>query len=338
MYNLTRNPLRTLGYDTSERQVELSRGVNLHEIRLRLTGTVTVAGGAADGALVEDGVARLIERVRLIHDGFVYVDLTGRDLYHLRRRMYPRVRAATELAAAGVQAASAIALDLSIPLSPGYLANPYDVFLAAMQVAREFTLYVQFATGLTTAASGAGSAALITGGDRTVTLPTFSVEIIEVTSVSSRPPLYLPHLSATYGDQFAAADTEHEFLLRQSRRVLGHLVQMQYGSGLAAQADGINRITLQSDNVYRWNRINFEFFKADEVERFPAVPATGDTAAIYLNFADNGKLGTVLDPRALGSNARYLFDVDAPTSSPGRLRIVEYALLAKPGVTQAVNP
>jgi hypothetical protein len=333
VYNLTRNPIRTLAYDTAERVVDLTRGVNLHELRIRLTGTVTVATGAADGTLIEDGVARLLERVRLIHDGFAYVDVSGRDLYHLRRRMHARVRAATELAIPGVQAATPFALDLTVPLSPAYLANPYDVFLSAMPTSTEFALYIQFATGKTTAGSGAGSAALVTGGDRTVTLPTFSCDISELCSISNKAPMYLPVVTGTYSDQFAAADTELAYQLRQSRRILGQLVQAQHGANAVIQADAINRITLQSDNTYRYNRVGFEHFKAEEVERFPAVPATGDTGTLYLNFADNGKLGTVLDPRAMGQNARYLFDVDAPTSAPGRLRIVNYELGVKPGVT-----
>jgi hypothetical protein len=333
--NQFRRKLRSFLYNEQQLEANLTQRVNLHELRFRVTGTLTVAGGAADGALVEDGVARLVESIICDHDSNKFVEsIGGRDLLYLTRRLYPQVVAVTAPAIPGVQAGTAFRCDFILPFSWANLANPYDVFWAAQNVEQQLKLFLQFATAKTTAASSAGSGVIITGGDRTVTLNNVKCVVTEVYSVSAKKPQYLPIMRATNSDQFAAANSELPFRLTTKRKVLAHLLQMRQGATSATQ-DGINTITQKANGVFPIETMEFDDLKAEERNRFPAVPAT-ENGTILLGYAENGKLGTVLDPKNLGTDPQFVFDVDAPTGAPGAVRIISWELETREGVTEQV--
>lgn len=335
--NTFRRRLKRFLYNEQQLEADLTRKVNLHELRMRVTGTLTVAGGAADGALVEDGVARLIESVICEHDGNKFVEaIGGRDLLYLGRRLYPQVVAVSGPAIPGVQAGTALRCDLIVPFSWKNTANPYDVFYAAQDVQQALKFYLQFATSKTTAASSAGSGVIITGGDRTVTLANVQCVVTEVFSISGKKPQYIPILRATQSDQFAAANTELPFRLTTRRRVMAHLLQMRQGATQATQ-EGINTITLKANGVFPIETMDFDDLKAEERNNFPAVPST-ELGTVFLNYAENGKLGTALDPKSLGTDPQFLFDVDAPTGAPGSVRVVSWELEVRDGVTEQVVP
>lgn len=337
MFNITLNPLRRFGYDTAEREVELTHGRNIHELRLRLTATVSIGAGAAAPTIVQDGVARLIRSLRVNHDGFDYVEpIGGRDLQYLMARCFPQTVAPTTLATADA-GTYPIAIDLVIPFTWQYLADPYDVFLAAMPVAQQLKLFVQLEDARTTAASSPGSAALLTGGDRPITITDFALDVVEFSSTpSGRQPQFLPVITAGGSDQFVTANTELEIELRQSRRLLAQLFQYQNGSALNTQA-GIRAITLVASNVRLINGVRFGQLKSIERNAFPAVPAA-EVGTLLLNYADNGKIGGALDPKRIGTNPRFLFDVDAPATNPGRIRVVNMELAVRAGITAVQTP
>lgn len=333
MYNLSFRPIRTWGYDTAEREVELTHARNIHQLRLRLTANVSVAGGTTDGTLVQDGILRLIRSVRVNHDGFDYVEpISARSLWYLQRRVVAQPVAPTTLTSAGVQTNTAIALDLIVPFTSAYLANPYDVFLPAMPVTQQLKLFVQLETGTTTAASSPGSSALITGGDRNVTITNLLVDVVEVSSApSGLLPQYIPVITNTNSDQFTTANSELEIELRQSRRVALQLLQYRMGPAENLQA-GINRFSLVAGNVRIFDAVTFAQLKSYERATFLGVPAD-ETGTIVLDYLDNGRLGSALDPKRMGANPRYLLDVATPTTSPGRIHVVGFELAVRPGWT-----
>jgi hypothetical protein len=276
-------------------------------------------------------VVKLVQSLRFRHDNFDYLEpMSGSDLHYLTRRTYPRVRLITAPAIPGVQAATPFVAELIVPWSPRFLANPYDIFLPAMNVGSEFHYYGRFSTATSNAASAPGSGALIAGGDRTVTIPTFQVTVTEMYSESAVRPKLMPLITRGSTAQFAAATTELPYELTTQRQILLDVFQYRLTSDVIQ--DGINAITLLSGNVRRWDRVAYLVAKGIEQNQFPAVPAP-EIGTIGFNFADNGKFRQALNPKRMGSQPRYLFDVAAPVGVPGFLERVSIELMTRDGIT-----
>lgn len=330
----------TLPYSQAIQQIDLTRAANLHYLRLRLTASVTIAGGTTSGTVLADGPARLLQSIRCVHDGFQFVEpVSGRDLYLLTRRCFPQVVALTNLADGAAQAGTAISVEFVVPFSWRGLANPYEMFWPAMAVRQELSAYVQFETATANANSSAGTGALLTGSDRTVTFASGpTLELVEEYSFAAVAPVYAPVLTVGNSDQFAAANGALDYRLRTSRRLAWQMFANRYGTNKLAQ-DGLNTVILQAGNVRWMDAISAVALKTRERNEFPAVGTDSlESGVLFLNYLDNGKLGTALDPKSMGTDPRFTFDVDAPTSGTGQLSVLAGELRVIPGVTAAQVP
>lgn len=335
--NVVINPLNTFSYSQAQQESDVTRGVNTHAIRMLITGALTVAGGAVDGTLQPQGAARLVKTTNVNLDNFLFCEpIAGRDLYNLGFRSVIRSRVATGPTIPGVQAATPFSVLLEIPFSPNILADPYDVFIPAMDVRQLYKHYITFENARSNASSDPGTAAFIAGGDRVVTFDSFTCEVLEVYSVpNGRQPRFAPVIVNDTSDQFTAASTQLQYRLLTSRRVMGHMFRYLTGtadvSGGTAE-DGINSLILQASNVRQINDASYAQLKEMERDKFPGVPAT-DPGALYIDYLDNGRLGVALDPKRMGTNPRYIFNVDAPLVTPGWISVVAQELRVIPGVT-----
>ncbi len=333
MNNRTRNVLRVFGYAAHELDADLTRQVNLHELVIRISATVDGVGGDGAGTVVEDGPARLLANLALNHDGRLYVDnIGGRDLFLFGRRCHARVRELTTLASAAIQAGTEISAEIVVTFSPKFAANPHELCIPAMPVQQQYKALFQLETARTNATSSEGTAALVSGGTTVFTISGFQMEVVEITSTSPVQPLFIPVYTKSGTDQFSVADDKLDFDLKTGRPIAAQLFAYRYGS-LRTSQDGINSITLQASNVQKMNRISYEHLKGDELRDFPAVP-TDELGTVFINYLDNGRLGQALNPVAFGSNPRYTFDVDAPTSSPGRIEVLSLELARREPFTR----
>lgn len=335
--NRTIQRLKRFGYDEATREAPLTRSVNIHELRIRITANVTIAGGAASGDVVEDGPARLLRQLTVDHDGYKYVNgVSGRNLFMLGRRFHQRVRELTTLANADAQGPTPIAAEIVVSFSPKWAANPYELFIpGAASVTQQLAALLDFETGRTTAASSLGSSALVSGGDRDVTISDFACEVVEVSSVGVRNgaavlPQYIPVYEQSATAQFTAADAALPYELKQSRRIACQLFAYRNGA-LRDSQDGISHVVLQASNVRKIDA-SAAALKGIELSTFEAVPDT-ELGTVFLMHCDNGRLAQALDPRAFGTNPRYEFTVATPASSPGIIDVVNVELAQRPGVT-----
>lgn len=329
MLNVFENRLKVVQQSAGAQfDADLTRGVNHHSIRLEVTGTCTITNdGTTNYTLIEDGFANLLQNIRVNHDGFDYVKpMKGRDLLLLNRRT--SMRPSVPTVPTGAAGATNFIVSLQVPFSPEFVANPYDLFLPAMKVEQQLKIFGEWAADL--------KATTLTGGDRTVAFTNVQVEIVEVYSVAAKKPQYIPVLGANDSTQFTAANAELNYLLTTSRRVLAHLVQMRQGA-LAASQGGINSILLSAGNVRQWNNVSFSSMKQSELRKFIGVPTT-EVGTLLLSYVNNGKLGTILDPKTMGSNPLLQFNVNAPTGNPGVIRVVEWELAVRPGITVVEQP
>lgn len=321
--NIRRNLLKTFSAASETQEVELTHSVNHHALALVITADVDISGGASDGTVVDGGVADIVESVSVNHDGIDIVQpIPGKDLLIDGRLTTPRAPLYDGLAGGGIQTTSVAAV-LPINFSPAFLANPYEVFLPAQEVNQQLRMYIKVRE------SAAAATALISGGDRTVAVTNISVKVVEVFSVSSLRPWYIPVLTVGFTESFTTALTDHAYRFRSPNRIVSQIFQYREADG--SVADKINSATLRS-GLQTWDRaLPFDFLKSEQQSFFGGTPDP-DPGTLHYLYADNGKLGTVLEPRYMGSDPRFEFDVSAPVSS-GRLRHITRELIVKPGIT-----
>lgn len=339
MINILKNPLGPFPYSQQPTRVDLNAGVNIHSFVGRLTALVTIAGGAASGTVNTESTQRLIRSIRIMHDGEERVQrISGRDLWQLTGRNRAFVPAPVVLANGNVQANTPISFDFELAIAYPQLAQPALVFWPGyMPVRQELAMYIEFETGITFTGSSPGSAALITGGDRVVTISSFNLDIWQQYSTGLYRPDYLARISVRDSDQFLAANPNLPLRLTGARRFIGSLFRSEEGA-LQDAITRINRLTFQAagGSLNYWNLLPFAQLQAQDSGLFPASVDVGQAGTYFAYFTDNGLLGGAVDPRPL-SDPRFVFDVAAPASNPGFIHSVFLELDTMPGVTNVQN-
>lgn len=317
---------------------DLIEGKYTSALLCRLSGAVSSAAGDDAGALVAEGVERLVKSVRVKYDGFHLVNpIQGRELRALTRRMVANIPAADRLTDAAAQAGTPISTFFIVPFARPYLGNPFETVLPPLKVDREFSIEVELADELTNAGSARGSGALITGGTNVVTFDSLGVEVVQEYSDNGRAPKFVPVISIAQSDQFSAANAALDFELRQTNRWDGVLFHTIEGA-TTVNADLLNKVTMLSGSTRYLDGVPIEILSAMEQSVFPATgsraPGESDeTGYDFFLAADNGKLGNAVDPRLI-SQPQFQFDVDAPNDNPAQIRAIFMELMTQPGVTE----
>lgn len=334
-YNRFMAHLSDMAYQQAEDHLDLLSGVNIMELRCRVNATVDIAaGGGADGAVNPEGVQRLIKSLHVTWDGIDIVQpIGGRELYAYTARTQPQRVAATNLAGAGIQT-TAVSFEFVIAFARRYLANAGATALPAVKVAQELRMYVQWETGATSAGDDAGTAALVTGGTRAITwsvAPTLSVD--QVYAKAAWKPVFVPIIAVRNTQQIAAANASLPLELR-GKNPFSMALHRYYQGALQNVQDGINRIRLIAGggSVRLIGNPDYPALASLERSDFVGVAAADQAGSVGILFADHGRLGTIIDPRAL-VNPQWEYDLDAPTGAPGFVRSVYDEVMQLPPFT-----
>jgi len=327
-------PLQEIPYARNVQTVDLIRGVYLERLQCRVRGVVTVAGGAADGVLLTEGVARLIRSITVKWDAFDLVQrISGRDLYAITKRSVKRAPSGSAMTSPGVQAATELDLTFWVNFARPWLVNPFETVLPPLPVTSQFKIYVEWETDAANGSSDAGTGALISGGDRAVTWdeePT--LHILQVAALNGKTPWYIPVMSSFDSEQFSAANSRLLHQLVNDRAFDSVLFSVRQGA-TQAPAPLLNTLTFQSSGTRYLNAVDAAALHEDEQYNYPAVGDGGDDVGYYFHsFADGGWLSNVVDPGALVA-PRFLFDLDAPSSAPGTVHMVFNELITIPELT-----
>lgn len=146
---------------------ELPRNHVYKGLRLKLTGTITVAGGTTDGVLASEQPQNLLTMVRVIRNGSEILQaLDGGSLFALAQMNSDGDPIRTALAIPGAQAGTAIEVDIPVDFASWRTANPSMSLLRAVGTS-SLDLEVSWGT-LATA---------IVGGDRTLTSANIQIEV-----------------------------------------------------------------------------------------------------------------------------------------------------------------
>jgi hypothetical protein len=341
MINILKNPLGPFPYQQQPIRVDLNAGVNIHSFIGRVSGLVTIAGGASSGTVNTESVMRLIRAIRIVHDGEERVQrISGRDLWQMTGRNRLFVPAPQVLANGDVQANTPISFNFELAIAYPQLAQPALVFWPGyMPVRQELAMYIEWETGIFGGAGSApGSAALVSGTfDRVLTFSNLTLDLWQQYSTGLYRPDYLARISIRDSDQFSAANPNLPLRLTGARRFTGALFRSQEGP-LQDSITRINRLSFQAagGSLNYWNLLPFAQLQAQDSGLFPASVDVGQNGTYFAHFVDNGLLGGAVDPRPL-SDPRFVFDVAAPGTNPGFVHSVFLELDTMPGVTNVQN-
>src|SRR5574341_427704 len=275
-------------------------------LALDIRADVTVAGGTTDGALVREGIHRLVKAFRL-RDGSTtpVVEIEPRALIQLTRRRGMQAPSGLELASAGVQAATPIRMHYVIPFADRWQVKPSETYLVPRDPDR-FIFETEWA-GITNAAL---AAALITGGDRTVTVANLAVDILQIHDPAlyvKAPPLFVPRI-LSYERAAPASSAQYESEIDTPRWVR---LSMLHSLDADVSTEGVITVLGIKDDTRDYPRqVLARSFHEQEQWLFGGVGDEANIALAYFlyDFADNGRLGNILAPTQ-GGRPRWLLTV-----------------------------
>lgn len=327
-------PLPTFEFQAAAKKNDLPRGLYLEMLTCVLSGNFTVtAGGGTAGTLLDEPIARLIKSLRVVWDGVNLVQLSGRELVALSKRVQAQTLTSADITTAGVQDTD-FSLPFQIPFVRKYLADPFDTVLPPLAVNSEFAVEVIWNNDKANSETGttAGSGAIVTGGDNVCILSDVQLTVTPHIARNGKAPWMLPVISSYDTQQFSAAGSKLPLDMRSPLPFDSVLLRTFEGANLDVAAL-INAVTFKSAQTQIYNDVPVATLRAIEESNFPGVSDADEVGTHMLAFAAGGKLGNAVNPAEL-NNPTFEFNVTAPSSNPGFIRAVVMELLSVPGVTR----
>ncbi len=290
----------------------------LRALILSFAGVLTIAGGAADGAVVEDGTLRGIwQQLQAIANGANIVDVDGRDLYWLNAVLSGSpgvlVEPGATVGAHNVRANIRIPFDQ--PASGARFAGRLNADLMDSLLLRY--------------QGGAADPNIIVGGDRAETM----VGAFEVDAEYDDQEHKGGHRklnTATHTNAGATADAR---LILPSGDIVAGVLLLATDNGVRND-DIVNRVKLQigEDNIIRdmeWRQIQEENVDDFGLELAAGLPPFAGVAYVNLDKDKDMNPKKLMDLRNLKTNAgRITLDINAPTAA-SEIRAVIVGVNAK---------
>lgn len=340
-------------YSQGRERTVLEHGEPTARLDVRITGTVErTAGSTGDAAVYDDHLQRLVSHT-LRADSFDLMEseISLRDLYEYHRCNVAEIRSRTEVAASDINSGTAADFDISYSIHGwrNYLLNPKESFWPAWDGKRGpsltdgFILTHQFETDAVNSDSDPGTGAIFSAGSDTYEFtdgPT--LEVTQVSMPGLRiPPAVIPAYEIIESEQIQAA--VGNFVMRFQNQFVWDLLIARYlaDSDLVAEAAGsVNKIGLVSssvdildDDTPAWQ------VEQDAINRFLGYNGESGTESSPSTFPIDpvgGRLRQRVNPRQF-TDLRLVFDVDAPSTTPGRIRIFQAVDKTIEGVTRLQN-
>lgn len=308
-------------------EYELPRNKHLLALVLTLEATVSIAGGSADGSVRTDGLLRLLPDLNVkIGSDFRYPPGFGfRKHARVQKRMTEQALVLDQISGASTSVSSeTLRAEGMIVFAPDpFGAGISDIHEPPISTRTTARLKGNWETGQAgSGSSDAGTGALISGGDRDVTWDDFPT--LQVT------PLYLHDAPRPYYKMMASVSNQEGGVFTGAGDVKVRLDEteedliMAIATALENGAerdryDGFDTVTVGKRADMQ--NIDVRQLSVLERRRFPAVPSAEAVQEFALNFAHEGRLGTVARPMADFSQPHIEFSVNAPTGD-GNIELI----------------
>jgi len=279
-------------------RLDLPRNHVFKGMLLRLTGAMTVAGGATNGTLASEQPQCLVKLARVIRNGSeVLQALDGGTLFALARINSDGDPQRVPLTTAAVGAAQAFSVDIPIDFASWRMATPGMSLLRAVGTS---SLVLEIAWGN-------ADPDLVFGGDRTESIDAgcqievFSEELMDLTGDFGDKILYPTDKLVT------ASATEFlvDLPIGQLYRRIVFKTTHQNGSALVDTL--INRIRIISDGFfYHCDRMAWAALQGQNKRHYSLVNTSPGYAVV--DFAEDGNPAGMIDTRG-ASTFQALLDV-----------------------------
>lgn len=327
------NPLPTVPFQAAEFTADMPRGLFIEELYCVISGTLTVAGGSADGTLQTENIARLIDQMRIRWDGTdLYGPVSGRDAVAISRYLTSQQLTSDDVTSAGVQTGTTFKQAFKVPFNRKYLADPFDTVLPPLAVGSEFVVKVKWNQAVAGGVSTAGTGAFISGGDRACTLSDVQLTITPRVARDGKAPYMIPIISTYDSEQFNAANQKLTLRMNSPLPFDSALLRT-YENAAENPVDLIRDATFKTDLSRIYDSVPLDTLRAISEDQFPAYTQASAPGEAMMLFADGGKLGNVVDPAHL-TNPQFQFNVSAPGTNPGFVRAIVMELMSIPNVTR----
>lgn len=339
MLNERKIKLPTVQFAAAQQYVDLLRSVPTSRLQFRLSGAIRVddAAPAGDGTVIDDQIIRLLEFVTLSWDDVPIVDrIPGRDLYGIYRRQVAQLPTQTAIVDTDLDAQGNTSFELhfSLYFADPMLARAWDTHLPPLPVTSQLRLYVDWEqrepTGAGTSEAGTG-AIVLSGADDYQFSTDPTLEIWQVTHPRQGDvPLFLPQITQFSSQTWTAAQAAQVERFSSQRSFYFQLLRTGYGGDEQLQT-AINNLSLLATGATWYDDLTIEMLLAEEAQLFEAV--NEETGYLGLRYASGGRLTHRVDPTQ-HDDLRYEFDLDAPTSDPGIIRVTSRNVVRVRGVTK----
>jgi len=328
-HKLIRQALDEIAFDGAQKRPrrDLIADTLTFYIDLDLSAQVDVAaGGGADGTLVKEQPDGLLPNVR-IFDGSrePIVEISASELRQMQQRAtYGQATPGAVLAIPGIQAATQIRRKYRIFFADPRSENPIETALRPRDM-KNFYLELEW-PGTNGAANGDLATALITGGTRSTTVTNLKVRVLQVHDPEAYQrvrPVYVPRIRR-YEYNIPASSANFQAHIKTGADAIRASLLHALDANVTTEAV-INKISLRTDRDFIREIVEARVWHENELSENSALESVSGIALGYFgdDFADNGRLGSVLRPYQ-GGNLRYVLDV---TGSATRIvRLVQWEL------------
>lgn len=300
-------------------EYELPRNKHLLALILTLEATVSIAGGSSDGSVRSEGMLRLLPDLNVkIGGNYRYPPEFGfRQHARVQGRMTSQALVLDTLSGAGTGVGSeALVAEGLVVFSPDPFgdgsADIHEPPISNRTTARLKGRWEPGEAG--SGSSDPGTAALISGGDRDVTFD--SGPTLKVTPVylhDAPRPFYKMKavISNQEGGVFTGAGDVKVRLDESEEDLLMAIATALENGDERDRYDGFEDVSVGKRADHQ--NIDVRALSIRERQNFPAIPSSRAIQEFALNFADEGKLGTVARPISDFSQPHLVFTMNAPT-------------------------
>lgn len=322
MLNLKKDQLADIPYDAvSRQQRNLIARTLTEELIFDIRAVVTIAGGAADGAVLAESVQNLINYIRIYEGGEPIFEISGRALFQLTERESAKALSGVVLASGGIGGPFTLRQQLRLRFAHPLAVNPLETALRPIDPDGEFYLEVEWAPDRKLAMVTAAN-------DRTFTFASTVLRVQQVhdpVAYAAVKPLFLPRMRRL--DQVvAAASSDLELALKSTRHIRAILLHQI--SDLVS-TDLVSRFNLADDARNYENQAYAETHH--EMEQSDFGGATDQAGYLFFNFQRNGRLGNIWSP-GQGAHPKFTLTVTHPGTTD-LVRAYVFELLKVPGIT-----
>jgi len=287
--------LEVINYVADQQKgIKIPLGYILEAINLRLTGTLTISGGAASGTVVAEGPATLVKSIDLIADGAVLLKRYPMTVVYRANQFWKGTAPERTQLTTGDEGAEDFIQDIEIMFKQPLALDPESTLLDSRRY-EDISLFITWGN----------TGNLITGGDRTLALT--NVKVTPMLKFTDEPSDELFSIFKEYVIEKEITVTSADVPIDLNIGNVFRAIFFEVMAALTPANNVINNISLVSDTtIYHRLKMGWAQLQADnEVDySLEAVP----TGYVLDNLMPSGDLADALDTEDF-SDLKLHFDV-----------------------------